>query len=533
MIRPVGARLRWASIAVVGLVLLPLAGLLAGLIWPPRGGFATEPPTLARLALQSGALRLLGTTLALAGVVTVVVVPLGTWLAWVEQRTRYPGARLLGVLDLMPLAMPSYIVASTVRESFGPGGWIGAGLGLPIFTGFAPAALVLMLVTVPYVQLLVAAGLMRGSAAEEEAARCLGAGSWRAFSTVLLPRLRPSLAFAWLIAALYVISDFGAVAVLDCPVLTWRLYQAVNHQQLGNAVLLGAAVLCATVPLLVGARFVHGAIPALATVANPRPPARRPLVGLPLALTFVAHAFVIGIGVLLPVIALLGWVIEGVVHGESFASLWVPLRDTAAAALCGAALTLLLASLPAWVAARTSPRRAWWTEQGTYLTSALPGVLIGFGLMLAALYLSRGLGSGGALYQALTGSGALLLLGYAMRFLAEGYGSLKAAVLQLDPRHEATARTLAVGRTRWLRRIVLPQVAPGAAAAFVLLLLALLKELPITLLLGGAMGLRTLAFRVYDRYQEAFLHDAGLSGLIMVALALAAVAGTLRWRRHV
>ena len=71
------------------------------------------------------------------------------------------------------------------------------------------------------------------------------------------------------------------------------------------------------------------------------------------------------------------------------------------------------------------------------------------------------------------------------------------------------------------------------AAAFVLALLAVLKELPVTLLLGGAMGVQTLAFRVWDRYREALFHDAGLAGLLLVGLALVALMGTLRWRRHV
>jgi ABC-type Fe3+ transport system permease subunit len=75
-------------------------------------------------------------------------------------------------------------------------------------------------------------------------------------------------------------------------------------------------------------------------------------------------------------------------------------------------------------------------------------------------------------------------------------------------------------------------VAPGLAAGALLATLAILKELPVTLLLGGAMGVQTLAFRVWDRYREALWHDAGLSGLLLLGLALTLVALTLRWRRN-
>lgn len=532
-------RARWGrsvgvafAVGVTCLTLVPLAGLLLGALHPPPSPFASGPTSLRALFARSDAVRLFASTLALAAVVSLAALPMGAWLAWVEQRAQYLGGRALGVLSLLPLAMPSYLVASTIRESAGPGGVIGRHLGLGAFRGFWPAALVLTVITVPYVQLLVSAALARLSAAEEEAARTLGASGWRTFYTVVLPRLRPTLAFSLLLTQLYVISDFGAVAVLDCHVLTWRLYQAVDHQQLGHAVVLGVAVLSATVPLLVAARVLHGVLPATASVSNPRAPARSPLSPTGLVLAYGAHALVVGVGVLLPVCTLLGWVWDGVRYEQPFASLVIPLRDTAVVAGAGAVLTVFLAWFPAWVAARSGRRLSWALEQGTYLTSALPGVLLAFGLMLFALFLSRGLGRGSGVYRALTDSGLLLMLGYAMRFLAQAYASLKTAVLHLDPRQEASARTLGVRPRRWFGRVALPAVAPGAAAAFVLVLLAVIKELPVTLLLGGAMGLRTLSFRVYDRYQEAFLHDAGLAGLLMVAVAVGIVAVSLRWRQH-
>ena len=43
-----------------------------------------------------------------------------------------------------------------------------------------------------------------------------------------------------------------------------------------------------------------------------------------------------------------------------------------------------------------------------------------------------------------------------------------------------------------------------------------------------AMGLRTLAFRIFDRYREAFLHDAGIAGLVLLLMAFAAAVLALR-----
>jgi len=538
---------RWGrgALAALGVAvpLLPLLGLLAGVLDPPPTPFGDAPPGSlgARLLAlpgdlaASGALGLLGRTLALAAVVAAAALPLGTWLGWVEQRARYPGARALAVLGLLPLAIPSYVLAATLRSALGPGGAVGGALGLTRFTGFGPAALALTLVTTPYVQLLVSAALARVPAEEEEAARVLGAGSWGAFRAAVLPRLRPTLALGGLLAALYAVADFGAVAMLDCPVLTWRLYQAVNLMRLDEAVLLGLATLAAALPLLAAAGALRGRLGARARagVANPRPVRRRPLRPAVLAATYALHAGVVGLGVALPALTLGGWVAGGLARGDDFAPIGGPIRDTFLAALAGAAVTVLAAAGPAWVAGRAGPRLARWIERAVYLTSALPGVLLAFGLLLLALAASRWTDASRELYAALTGSGVLLVLGYAARFLSQAFAGLEAAVLGLDRRQEESARVLGAGPWRRLRRVTLPQLAPGSAAAALLCFLAIVKELPVTLLLGNAMGLRTLSFRAWDRYREAFLPDAGLAGLLLVGLGLVAVAFSLRWRRHV
>lgn len=526
--RPGPLLLRAAAGATVLLAVLPLVGLGIAALDPPVDPLVGTAPDLVTLLQRSHALPLLARSLGLGLGVAAGALGLGTALAWAERRLRYPGRRPLAVLSLLPLAVPSYVLASTVATALGPAGWIGGPLGLPRPRGLLPATLVLVLVTAPYVQLVVGAALARSSAAEEEAARSLGASPLRVFSAVVLPRLRPALAYAALISLLYAISDFGAVAVLDVPVLTWRLYEAVQHQALPQAALLGGALLVATLPLFGLARLLRGRDPAR-NVANPRPPARRRPGPLGLAATYAAHALVIGLGVAVPVLTMIGWVAEGLRRGLPFASPWAPLGHTAALAIAGAIVTVGLALAPA--ALTRAGRTGAALEQAVYLTSALPGVLVAFGLMLVALAGSRALG-GGALYAALLSTGALLILGYALRFLAEVYGPLRAAVLGLDPRQRESARVLGAGWWTWARRVAAPSLAPGLGAALIIGFVAVLKELPVTLLLGGATGLTPLAFRVWDRYNEALHHDAGVAGLLLVGLTLCGVGLTLRWRRH-
>ena len=519
---------RWiGGVGIVSLVALPILGMLFAYHQPPG---LIEPPPLS----WDRVFPLLVRTLALALSVGAASLVLGSLLGFAQARMRYAGRRTLGVLSILPLAIPSYLIAAIVREEMAPNAALGSLFGTDgVFTGFGPALLVLTVACTPYVQVLVASALSRFPASEEEAARSLGATRMRRFQTILLPRLRPTFSFALLLVTLYVISDFGAVAVLDCPVLTWELYQARGAQ---DAVVLGFAIMACVIPLLALLRLLAGAARPQRSLGAQRPPSRERLTGGIRLAVFATHGLQIGIGVALPLASLITWVHQGFTHDAPFAPLEGPLFNTALYTMLGASLTLLCAFIPAWLVARDASRRAGQLLEGaTYLTSAVPGILLAFGILHLVLGLKRHVPLAGpgseSLWTQLEGVGAFLILAYVMRFLGEGYAALKPAILGLDLRQEESARSLGASRWRTFRSVTWPALAPGAAAAFLLLFLSIAKELPITLMLTP-IGEQTLAYRVFDAQQEASLLDLGLAGLVLLCLAVAMQLLLMRWRRH-
>lgn len=493
--------------AIVLVVGLPAIGLVESLV--------RVPSQLGLSSLQR-AVPLLRDSVLLSLAVAATASVLGTWLAWAASRLRYPGRRWLAVFALLPLATPSYLLAASAeRVLFSPVAPLSALGGLPA------AWIVLSVVTTPVVQLVVSASLARSSASEEEAARSLGAGRVRLWQVVVLPRVRAAVAFGFVLAFVYALSDFGAVAVLDVPVLTFRLYQAVAAHDLSTATLYGGLLLGAGLPTLLLAGWLRGR--GAAGVANPRSPARLRAGPIEVALSVGAQIVLGGVGVALPVIELSRWVLEGIVDARrDFAPLAEPLAQSVTLAAVGALVTVALAFAPSWVAARG---RGGWLRQAAWLASALPGPLLAFGWILIALLLGR---AGLLSYGVVSSTGALLVLGYATRFLAEASAPLEDGILHLDPRQEAAARTLGASRVRWAVRIVGPALRPAVVASFALAFIAILKELPVTLLLGGPAGVNTLAFRIFDRYNEALFHDAGLAGLLLLVATLLALTLTLR-----
>ena len=155
--------------AISSLVLMPLLGLTLAIIDRQPDAFTGEVSSIEDLVTGAGVVVLLLRSMALAIAVAIGSVLCGGWLAWVEHRTKVP--RWWALLTLLPLAMPSYIVAATLRSALSPGGWIGSNLGLPHMTGFGVAVIVLTVITAPLSQLIIGAALRNTSPAEEEAAR--------------------------------------------------------------------------------------------------------------------------------------------------------------------------------------------------------------------------------------------------------------------------------------------------------------------------------------------------------------------------
>ena len=166
----------WLSgAAIVALVAVPIVGLVFAYLQPPG---LIEPPPLDWGAVGWMTLR----TLGLAFAVSVLSLALGTMLAFLDRRMEYRGRALLAVLCIVPVAIPSYLLAAIIREAFAPLGPLGAVFGMEgTFTGMGPAIFVLTLSCTPYVHFLVSAALAEFPAAEDEAARSLGAGFWRRF----------------------------------------------------------------------------------------------------------------------------------------------------------------------------------------------------------------------------------------------------------------------------------------------------------------------------------------------------------------
>jgi iron(III) transport system permease protein len=477
------------------------------------------------LLLRPRTLETFLNTAGLAAIVTVSAVAISIPMAWLTVRTDLPYRRLWSVLSTLPLVIPTYVGGFVLVAAFGPKGMLqqllAGPLGierLPEIYGLHGAALALTLFSYPYLLLSVRAGLQGLDPAFEEASRSLGHSSWSTFWRITLPQLRPSIAAGSLLVALYALSDFGAVSLLQFNSFTRAIYlQYQGSFDRTQAALLALLLVGLTaVVLLVEARTrgrarYHRSNAAIARRAAPIRLGRWRWPALAFCSLVVLFALV------LPVLVLLYWFTRGLINGMQPTILWsAALNSTYASAL--AALAAVVAALPiAILAVRFRSRTTTVLERATNAGFALPGIVVALALVFfGANYATP-------LYQTL----ALLVVAYVVRFLPQAIGATRSSLLQVSPTLEEAARGL--GRRPWqvLASITIPLVRSGMLAGLAMVFLTTMKELPATILLSP-IGFKTLATIIWADTAEGFFARAAAPALLLVLVSGVSMALLMR-----
>ena len=195
------------------LALLAVASLaLAFIVYPQIQVILTPGPDGYVSFLQEGTwLSPLRNSIQLTALSTTTAVLLGFVYAYamVYSNMRWkPFFRLVGIL---PLLSPPFVVAAAYTLLFGARGVISYGVfgQSPNIYGLGGVWGVQTIAFFPFAYQLIADALSRSDPRMEQAARNLGAGSWRVFWTVTLPLSRPGLGAAILTTAIYILEDFG------------------------------------------------------------------------------------------------------------------------------------------------------------------------------------------------------------------------------------------------------------------------------------------------------------------------------------
>jgi len=194
----------WVGFVALGLLLLPVVGLLQRAPWSALPSILGEPEVLEALRVS------LIVSLAATAACIVLGLPLAFVLA--RQRLRFP--RIVRAVVMLPMVLPPVVAGTALLFALGRRGLVGQwldswfGVSLPFTT--AGSVVAAAFVALPFFVVTVEAALRQAGDELDEAAATLGAGAWATLAHVTLPTIRPALAAGTALAWARALGEFGA-----------------------------------------------------------------------------------------------------------------------------------------------------------------------------------------------------------------------------------------------------------------------------------------------------------------------------------
>jgi iron(III) transport system permease protein len=472
---------------------------------------------------------------------------IGTFLAWVSERTNTPFKKLFVVMSLIPFIIPGILSTISWILLLSPKiGLINIVVKDILRLESAPFNVYSMWGMIwaesihlyPLVFLLMSAAFRNMDTSLEEAALASGSSTFQTFCHVTLPLMRPAMFSLLLINFVRGIEAFEVPALIGVPakisVFTTKIFLAI-HQFPSDFGLAGAYAVTLLAISSVGV-LLYGKLTRkeerYATVTGKGYRPRVIDLGSWKYLTLGISFLIFFLAVILPVFVLL-WSsfipYYGVPSRELMAKMtWAnyqyiinyPLALTAFKnsfylSVGSATLVMLLTSVIAWITVKTRlPGRAL-LDNMTFIPIAMPGIVLGVSLIW--VYLTLPIPIYGTIW--------VLLLAYLTKFMPYGIRAASASMIQINKELEEASLTAGGTWFQTFRKVVLPLLMPGFTAGWIYISIIALRELSTSILLYSynSTVLSIMAFDLWEGGQYTYVCALGvLMVLLLIAMAFTA-----------
>jgi iron(III) transport system permease protein len=472
---------------------------------------------------------------------------IGTFLAWVSERTNTPLKKLFVVMSLIPFIIPGILSTISWILLLSPKiGLINIVVKELLRLESAPFNVYSMWGMIfaeaihlyPLVFLLMSAAFRNMDTSLEEAALTAGSSTFQTFCRVTLPLMRPAMFSVLLINFIRGIEAFEVPALIGVPakisVFTTKIFLAI-HQFPSDFGLAGAYAVTLLAISTVGV-LIYGRITRreerYATVTGKGYRPRVIDLGAWKYVTLGISFLIFFLAVILPVFVLLwssfipyyGVPSRELMEKMTFANyqyiLNYPLALTAFKnsfylSVGSATLVMLLTSVISWITVKTKlPGRAL-LDNMTFVPIAMPGIVLGVSLIW--VYLTLPIPIYGTIW--------VLLLAYLTKFMPYGIRAASASMIQINKELEEASLTAGGTWFQTFRKVVLPLLMPGFTAGWIYISIIALRELSTSILLYSynSTVLSIMAFDLWEGGQYTYVCALGvLMVLLLVAMAFTA-----------
>ncbi|MEJ6754043.1 MAG: iron ABC transporter permease [Flavobacteriales bacterium] len=474
------------------------------------------------------------------GLLTFII---GTSAAWIVSRYSFRFRKIIEWLLFMPLAIPSYIVAYSYVGLFGNGGTfinIFSNLGITIdrieMMNIYGLIWVLSFSLYPYVYAGTRTIFQSFPSQLKHTASLLGVSKRKYFFSIAIPLASPAIIGGLFLVFMEVLNDYGAAKYYGISTFTTGIFRTWTAlEDLQSSIYLSAILVILVFLLILIVKWLKGrrSYSLKKTNTNQKNKNyRSELKGLK-KITYLSIVFIpIIFGFILPLIQLLIWGIQ--TFDSMFNSDLISLASQSlmlglSTAMIVVFLALLLIYLSKWNYFK--PLNVF--SKVATLGYVIPGAIIGVGIIRTSKSLTDlfsfqyDIEIGHLIYNSLL----VLIYAYVFRFIAVAFNSIEGNTLKLNENLSESSYLLGYGKIKTFFKIDFPLLKNALLSSFILVLIDVMKELPLTLILKP-YDISTLAVRAYEYAEDERVGEAALPALFLIFL-IGSMISILNYRLRV
>lgn len=460
-----------------------------------------------------------------------LVLLVGISTAWLVTRFDFPFRKQMEWLLILPLSIPSYIMAYAYAGVFDYGGSLNLilnSMGLDfvrvdIMNKYG-LSYVLSISLFPYVYVSTRAFFLNQANSMFEASKMLGVGELRTFFKLILPLARPAIIAGLVLVLMEVLNDYGAAQYFGINTFTTGIFRAwFSLEEPETAIYLSALLIIIIFALILFEKWQskHIKVSTLRT-SNTHIYRRKGSKGVQMAI-FCAVLLPIVLGFIIPVLQLCYWAVLTAHKVFNFDFLILSLQ-TFGIAMLTAVITVTFATLLIYFSKWSFISFIKSFARMGILGYAIPGAVIAIGVMIPTLmfdkWLIHAMDSFFSYKRGLLLHGTLMVLVYAycVRFLAVAFNPIESTSLKVDKAIPDSSKMLGVGNLKTFFKIEYPLIKTGIFSALILVFIDVLKELPLTLILKP-YHVSTLAVKAYEYASDEMIMEAAIPSLFIIFTA--------------
>ena len=483
---------------------------------------------------QNVLFKYLTTTLSLMIGVLLLSLTFGITTAWIITNYAFPFKKFLDFILILPAACPAYLIAYAYTDFFEYAGPIQGGLRdimgwsnaseyyFPEIRSITGAIFVLASVLYPYIYLLSRTAFLQTPGSLLEVTSIYGRSK---FWNVSLPLARPAIAAGSALVCMEVVSDFGTVEYFSLETLTLGIFNVwIGMNNITAASQIALFTFMFVIVLLLVETKSRSEKRFDDTSRRHKNIGVEKVTGLKAFILVLICLIPVLCGFFIPVLILITNVSSGY-SGEELTLLLPALKNTVLVSSLGASIIVVVATFLACSTSVKGNKNLHNITNFSAMGYAFPGTMLAIGVLITIGFLDQIIDHTFSLLLIsrqpffLSGTIAVLIFAYLVRFLAVGYGASLSGLSKISTNLNWASRTLSTSFSNTMTRVSIPLIKKSIIAGGLLAFIDITKELPMTLLLRP-FNFETLATHTYQFAHDELMGQAALPALIIIFFGL-------------